>query len=188
MELKTNDANLSRPDRYGAWSIDELIADLDSERSVTRCQAAQILGELKNPRAVDPLIMKLGHFDNNTKIAAATALGNIGDKRAIQPLATALGRESLDTLEAIQAALIKLDAQDVLSRELRARNLREGVSAASKPGVMNMFIGGGIIVFSLISLAINYLTSNGVINPYWYGPMILGATIFLRGLIKNLSN
>ena len=188
METNNTDKRLPSSERYGAWSIDQLIDDLNSEKSVTRCKAAQALGELKHPKAVDPLIRKINHIDNNTKIAVIDALGNIGDKRAIQPLAVAMRRENLDALEAIKAALAKLDARDVLAKETTVRKIRQGVSTATRPGVIGMVVGGGIILFSVLALLVGYLSSGGIINSYWYGPLIIGVTIFARGLIKNLSN
>ena len=188
MDTNNTDRSLPSSEKYSAWSMNQLIDDLNSDKSITRCKAAQALGELKHPSAVDPLLMKLGHFDNNTKIAVITALGNIGDKRAIQPLAAAMRRESFDTLEAIKVALAKLDAHDVLARETTMGNIRHGVSTATKPGVMGMVIGGGITLFSALALLISYLMSGGIINSYWYGPLMIGITIFARGLIKNLSH
>ena len=188
MDTNNVDKSLPSSERYNVWSMDQLIDDLNSDKSVTRCKAAQALGEIKHPRAVDALIMKLGHFDNNTKIAVITALGNMGDKRAIQPLAAAMRRESFDTLEAIKIALAKLDAKDVLVRETTVKNLRHGVSTATKPGVMGMVIGGGIVLFCVLAMLVTYLMSDGMINSYWYGPLMIGITIFARGLIKNLSH
>ena len=188
MDTNNVDKSLPPSERYDVWSMGQLIDDLNSDKSVTRCKAAQALGEIKHPRAVDPLIMKLGHFDNNTKIAVITALGNIGDQRAIQPLAAAMRKESFDTLEAIKVALAKLDAKDTLARETTVRNIRQGVSNATKPGVMGMVVGGGIILFGVFAMLVSYLTSGGMINSYWYGLLMIGITIFVRGLIKNLSH
>jgi hypothetical protein len=185
MEQRTSEGSLPESEKYGAWSIDQLIEDLDSPKSLTRVKAAQALGELRSPKAVDPLIIKLNHIDKHTKIAVATALGNIGDKRAIRPLVTAMRRESSDTLEAMQSALVKLEASDVLAREKTARKFRKTLSSTTKPGVLRMFIGGAIIIFSVLALLVDFLLSDGVINFYCIVPMLIGISIFVRGFIKN---
>ena len=187
MEINSADKNIPPAENFSVWDIDQLINNLDSEKSATRCFAAQALGELKHPKAVDPLIAKLNHFDNNTKIAVATALGKIGDQRAVQPLAFAMRKENFDTLEAVKNALAKLNANDVMAREATMINIRHGVSTAMKPGVIGMWIGGGIIAFSVLVLLVGYFMS-GDFNSYWYGPLSVGVTIFVRGLIKNLSH
>ena len=51
-----------------------------------RWKAAEILGRLKDPTAVDPLIETLWDDDSRVRLKAAWALGRIGDRRAIAPL------------------------------------------------------------------------------------------------------
>jgi hypothetical protein len=172
----------------GAWSIDQLISDLDSERSTLRCQAARRLGELKARSAVGPLIRKLAHFDNNTKIAAAQALGEIGDPRAVDPLILAMRKESMEPLAAIQAALVKLNAQDSMKLETTVKNIRKGIWRVTRPGVWGMLVGGGIILFMVTPGLIRYIVYGETETLYWIPILIIGLGSFLRGLIRYLSN
>jgi HEAT repeat protein len=58
----------------------------DNEDTIVRGRAAQMLGKLRDTRAVTPLITALQAKGYQTPINAAQALGIIGDKRAISPL------------------------------------------------------------------------------------------------------
>jgi HEAT repeat protein len=57
-----------------------------NEDLIVRGRAAQMLGMMRDPRAVDSLINALSASGYQTPIHAAQALGIIGDKRAIGPL------------------------------------------------------------------------------------------------------
>jgi hypothetical protein len=70
--------------------MDELIAALQNEDSNVRRVAAEALGGLGYPRAVEPLIVALRDEDPHVRRAAAEALGNIGDARAVKFLIMAL--------------------------------------------------------------------------------------------------
>ncbi|MBI5723258.1 MAG: HEAT repeat domain-containing protein [Planctomycetes bacterium] len=77
---------------------------LQSQNASVRKQAADKLGELKAPAAVDSLIKALADRDKIVRYSAAEALGNIADSRAIEPLGKALyDNESLVRLEATKA-------------------------------------------------------------------------------------
>jgi len=56
-------------------------------------EAAYVLGEIGDKRAVEPLIKALEDEDRNVRWGAAEALGYIGDKRAVEPLIKALEDE-----------------------------------------------------------------------------------------------
>jgi HEAT repeat protein len=60
----------------------------DYEDLIVRGRAAIMLGNLKDPRAVDPLIRALDAPGFQTPLHAAEALGKLGDPRAIPPLVT----------------------------------------------------------------------------------------------------
>jgi HEAT repeat protein len=51
-----------------------------------RWKAAEILGRLRDPTAVNPLIETLWDDDSRVRLKAAWALGQIGDQRAVPPL------------------------------------------------------------------------------------------------------
>ncbi len=55
--------------------------------------AASALGEIGDPRAVETLLTLLEHESAGMRGAAASALGEIGDPRAVDPLINALGSE-----------------------------------------------------------------------------------------------
>ncbi len=57
-----------------------------NEDTIVRGRAAQMLGKMRDSRAVIPLITALKARGYQTPIHAAQALGRIGDKRAIRPL------------------------------------------------------------------------------------------------------
>ena len=59
---------------------------LSDEEEGNRWKAAEILGRLRDPTAVDPLIETLWDDDSRVRLKAAWALGRIGDQRAIAPL------------------------------------------------------------------------------------------------------
>ncbi len=64
-----------------------MVAVEDSnEDLIVRGRAAQMLGTMRDTRAVDPLITALDARGYQTPIHAAEALGRLGDSRAIKPL------------------------------------------------------------------------------------------------------
>jgi HEAT repeat protein len=73
--------------------LKDYINDLNSDDSKTRLNAAIILGEWGNDRAVTPLIKALSHPDVNLRREAAHALKEIGNRRAIEPLLLLLKKE-----------------------------------------------------------------------------------------------
>lgn len=63
----------------GAEDLETLIKQLKSDRAFEREQAAEALGYLGNPQAIDPLIEALKDEDKSVSDAAAQALENFGD-------------------------------------------------------------------------------------------------------------
>jgi HEAT repeat protein len=61
-----------------------------------RQYAAYLLGNAKNPRAIQPLIEALGDFDKAVREQATLALSSIG-KAAIEPLAAAMKEKKWET-------------------------------------------------------------------------------------------
>lgn len=79
-----------------------------------RYYAVHLLGELKDPRAVDRLIPLLD--DGEISYKMAWALGEIGDTRATPPLMAALAnRDALVRVSAIEA-LVKLRGMEALPK------------------------------------------------------------------------
>lgn len=67
-----------------------LIQQLHSSDWTGRCDAARLLGQSRDPRAVDALLPDLDDPDWRVRRNAAQALGVLRDPRAVEPLVTAL--------------------------------------------------------------------------------------------------
>ena len=76
-----------------------------------RRAAAQLLGHLREERAVEALINNLKDENSSVREAAAEALGRIREPRAIEPLIGGLEDESLRVREAATDALRMLGWQ-----------------------------------------------------------------------------
>src|SRR5215216_3819983 len=70
--------------------IETLIMQLHGEDWTERCDAARLLGQSRDPRAVDALLPDLNDSDWRVRRNAAQALGALRDKRAVEPLIQAL--------------------------------------------------------------------------------------------------
>src|SRR4029450_5624898 len=68
----------------GKW--DDLGALLDDREPEVRAQAAKVLGDLKEPKALDGLVRLLGDGSPRVRSFAAIALGKLGRSEAIGPL------------------------------------------------------------------------------------------------------
>jgi HEAT repeat protein len=68
----------------------------DNTDPLVRQYAAYLLGQAKNPRAIQPLIMALGDFDKSVREQATFALSAIG-KAAIEPLSDAMKEPKWET-------------------------------------------------------------------------------------------
>jgi len=74
--------------------VDELIRQLETGNYYERFQAAELLGQLGDTKALPALIRALDDNDANVHIAAARAVGKIGDLNAIQNLFDAYERRT----------------------------------------------------------------------------------------------
>jgi HEAT repeat protein len=81
----------------------------DDENS--RWKAAESLGRLRDPGAVDPLIDTLWDDDSRVRLRAAWALGQIGDIRAISPLRRLYRMENEGSQEIIAEAIEEINLQ-----------------------------------------------------------------------------
>ena len=89
--------------------VDGLVRALGSEKdSDAREAAADALGEIGDPKAVEPLIAALKDPDDDVREAAAEALGRIGDPRAVDPLNAALNDPDHDVRQEAEKALARL--------------------------------------------------------------------------------
>jgi len=86
-------------------TVDELIRQLETGSPNERYQAAELLGQLGDPKAIPPLIRALDDNDANVHIAAARAVGKIGDLNAIQNLLDAYERRTVRFAQPIFEAI-----------------------------------------------------------------------------------
>ncbi|MEK7679021.1 MAG: HEAT repeat domain-containing protein, partial [Deltaproteobacteria bacterium] len=89
----------SSPIGGGSQKADEtqrLIEALKDPNADVRQNAAEALGELKDPRAVLPLIEALKDGNGGVRQSAAWALGKLKDPRAVLPLLEALKDPNAD--------------------------------------------------------------------------------------------
>jgi HEAT repeat protein len=96
----------------GAPAVEPLIGELQ----YGGWQAAEVLGQIGDTRAVEPLIAALKDEDSFVRWQAAEALGQIGDTRAVEPLIAALKDESKQVRGPAAEALRRIgDARTVES-------------------------------------------------------------------------
>ena len=81
-------------DELNKNDVGELIKALGNNDEGMRRGAAEALGKLGDPIAVDPLITVLRDEDSGVRRNAARALGKFSNKTAVKPLVNALGDES----------------------------------------------------------------------------------------------
>jgi HEAT repeat protein len=81
------------------------ISLLSDDDEVSRWKAAEALGRMEDPAAVDELISTLWDDDARVRLKAAWALGRIGDRRAYAPLQRLYRMENEGAQEIIKEAL-----------------------------------------------------------------------------------
>jgi len=85
--------------------VDEFIRQLETGDPDERYQAAELLGQIGDSKALPALIRALDDRDANVHIAAARAVGKIGDLNAIQNLFDAYERRTVQFAEPIFDAI-----------------------------------------------------------------------------------
>jgi len=85
---------------------------LSDEDSSVRSSAADALGGVGDPKAVEPLITALSDEDSGVRRSAADALGSLGDARAVEPLITTLSDEASGVRGSAAYALGRLGATE----------------------------------------------------------------------------
>ena len=140
---------------YGAEELEKqnlegLIKSLlDSTDPNIRQYAAYLLGQAKNPRAIEPLIHALADFDKSVREQAMLALSSLG-KAAIEPLSEAMKEPKWETRYRAAEALGKIADEQAVKplikglkdnrdhvRYMAAKGLREfGDSEAIDPMII----------------------------------------------------
>lgn len=93
------------PDARYDERLRHFISLLSDDDEVSRWKAAEALGRIEDPLAVDELISTLWDDDARVRLKAAWALGRIGDRRAYAPLQRLYRMENEEAQEMIKEAL-----------------------------------------------------------------------------------
>ena len=88
-----------------AIPLETLIQQLHSNDWMARCDAARLLGQSRDPRAVDALLPDLNDADWRVRRNAAQALGTLRDKRAVESLLLALKDRTMTVRQRAMVAL-----------------------------------------------------------------------------------
>ncbi len=135
-------------------TVARLVHDLESDPAIVddrRADAAYVLGQMGDTRALDPLITALRDEDTVVRTEAAAALGGLADRRAVEPLIRALydaqwevrsnAALSLGALAdpaAIPHLITLLDDPSVEVRFWTARTLGDLSAAAALPALCRL--------------------------------------------------
>jgi HEAT repeat protein len=108
--------------RHGEAVVEPMLAFLaEGSRHPARAWAANVLGELRVPRAFPTLIAALKDLDDEVRAKAATALGKLGDRRAVTYLLDHLLADPAPFVRArIAGALGQFAGNEVIDRLVRA--------------------------------------------------------------------
>lgn len=113
-----------------AKDIDGLIKTLQDKKASKRHLAAEALGEIGDPKALEPLIDVLKDKKRILRRNAARALGNIGDTRAIDPLIKTLEDENLNVRRDAALALGEIGGPRAGEALVKVVESRDGNTAA----------------------------------------------------------
>ncbi|HWA56440.1 MAG TPA: HEAT repeat domain-containing protein [Gemmatimonadales bacterium] len=108
--------------RHGEPVVDPMLSFLaEPTRHPSRAWAANILGELRVPRAFPALLAALKDVDDEVRAKAAGALGKLGDRRAVSYLLDHLLADPAPFVRArIAGALGQFPGNEVIDRLVRA--------------------------------------------------------------------
>ncbi|HLO13467.1 MAG TPA: HEAT repeat domain-containing protein [Anaerolineales bacterium] len=95
--------------------IEVLIEQLHGEDWMARCDAARLLGQSRDPHAVDALLPDLKDSDWRVRRNAAQALGALRDKRAVKPLIEVLEDRTMTVRQRAIVALGRIKDPQALA-------------------------------------------------------------------------
>ncbi|MDV2482252.1 HEAT repeat domain-containing protein [Methanoculleus sp. Wushi-C6] len=105
----------------GKEAIGYLIGALRDPHHAVRIAAAEALGEIGDPDAVEPLVLLFRDAREDVRIAAAAALGRIGDRRSIPALIRLFG-DSYHGVRVAAADAVVIFGRDALGLLEEAQN------------------------------------------------------------------
>jgi HEAT repeat protein len=100
-----SDPHPGKPDTILDERTAHFIELLSDDEEISRWKAAEALGRIRDPVAVEELIGTLWDDDARVRLKAAWALGQIGDQRAYAPLQRLYRMENEWAQEIIKEAL-----------------------------------------------------------------------------------
>jgi HEAT repeat protein len=103
---ESNESKIGNEERLAYF-----IRMLTDDDEINRWKAAESLGRIRDPGAVEPLIDALWDEDSRVRLKAAWALGQIGDSRAILPLRRLYRMENEGVKEIITEAVEEINLQ-----------------------------------------------------------------------------
>lgn len=112
--------------------IEILIEQLHGADWTARCDAARLLGQSRDPRAVDALLPDLEDSDWRVRRNAAQALGALRDRRSVGPLMSALNDRTMTVRQRAIVALGRIKDPQALPAllEIVLQNRHESYDAA----------------------------------------------------------
>jgi HEAT repeat protein len=112
--------------------IEVLIEQLHGPDWTARCNAARLLGQSRDPRAVDALLPDLEDSDWRVRRNAAQALGALRDRRAVGPLMSALNDRTMTVRQRAIVALGRIKDPQALPAllEIVLQNRHESYDSA----------------------------------------------------------
>ena len=111
--------------------VETLIEQLHGSDWTARCDAARLLGQSRDPRALDALLPDLNDSDWRVRRNAAQALGALRDKRAMEPLIQALKDRTMTVRQRAIVALGRIKDPQALPAllEILLKNHHESYDA-----------------------------------------------------------
>ncbi|PCI26231.1 MAG: hypothetical protein COB67_10245, partial [SAR324 cluster bacterium] len=179
--------------KKGVIVVDALIAALQDEAEVVRQAAAESLGLIGAPTAVQPLLDLLGAEETDTKVKIIRALGRIGDQAVVEPLCALLSDPDIQiqvqAMESLRA--ISLDLWDstiqTSTEETVVSLLQHELHGVRKAAIELLLYWGDDQVMDLV-LDLKMLEEDRL----WLdvGPMLKGdyAVVATEKLLASLSD